>query len=143
MTKASKYDRLGVYLETQSRTFIPMTFGDIERLLDTELPPSKSLRAWWSNNPNNNVMTRQWLRAGYKTESVDIAGEKLVFRRVRPRAAQGASVDGDDGSGSGGGSAPSRRDPVFGCMKGTLALDADVDLTEPANPAWGKVYEDG
>lgn len=132
----SKYEPLGKYLSQQSRSHLPMTFGEIERILGRRLPPSKSHRAWWSNNPTNNVMTRQWLDAGYETESVDIAAEKLVFRRVGPLARGGEGgpqADREDGL----------SDPIFGCMKGTMTIPADLDLTAPADPEWGKVYEDG
>jgi hypothetical protein len=131
----SKYEPLGKYLAQQSRSHVPMTFGEIERLLGKRLPPSKSNRAWWSNNPTNNVMTRQWLDAGYETESVDIAAEKLVFRRAGPLKMGGtggleAGVEGE------------LSDPIFGCMKGTMTIPVDLDLTAPADPDWGKVYED-
>jgi hypothetical protein len=32
--------------------------------------------------------------------------------------------------------------PIFGCMKGTMTIPADLDLTAPADPDWGNVYED-
>jgi transcriptional regulator with XRE-family HTH domain len=32
--------------------------------------------------------------------------------------------------------------PLFGCMVGTLTLVPDVDYTAPADPDWGKVYDD-
>ncbi|MHB1104204.1 MAG: helix-turn-helix transcriptional regulator [Devosia sp.] len=32
--------------------------------------------------------------------------------------------------------------PAFGCMKDTLTILPGVDLTEPADPDWGKVYDD-
>ena len=33
------------------------------------LPPTaQAQRAWWSNNASNNVMTRVWLEAGFRTE---------------------------------------------------------------------------
>jgi transcriptional regulator with XRE-family HTH domain len=32
--------------------------------------------------------------------------------------------------------------PAFGCMKGTMTVPEDLDLTAPADPDWGKVYED-
>ncbi|MER8570549.1 helix-turn-helix transcriptional regulator [Mesorhizobium sp. M1338] len=37
---------------------------------------------------------------------------------------------------------PRGADPLFGCMAGTLTLLPDVDYTAPADPDWGKVYED-
>lgn len=32
--------------------------------------------------------------------------------------------------------------PIFGCMKGTMTIPDDLDLTEPVDPDWGNVYED-
>jgi transcriptional regulator with XRE-family HTH domain len=32
--------------------------------------------------------------------------------------------------------------PIFGCMKGTMTIPDDLDLTAPADPDWGKVYDD-
>jgi hypothetical protein len=34
------------------------------------------------------------------------------------------------------------RHPLFGALKGFVRIPAGVDLTEPADPDWGKVYED-
>ena len=133
----SKYQPLGKYLSQQDRSLIPMTFREIERILGKTLPPSKAHRAWWSNNSANNVMTRQWLNAGYETVSVDIAAEKLVFRRVdgNPDAVKPMSIE-DIG-------VADLHDPIFGCMKGTMIIPPDLDLTAPVDIEWGKVYEDG
>ncbi|WP_246750552.1 DUF7662 domain-containing protein [Martelella lutilitoris] len=127
----SKYDPLGIYLSHQSRELIPMSFSEIEKILGRKLPSSKKHRAWWSNNPTNNVMTDQWLRAGYETEAVDIAGEKLVFRKTRDAA-------------TGENRAPRVGEhPIFGCMKGTITIGEGVDLTEPTEFAWeGKLYNE-
>ena len=32
--------------------------------------------------------------------------------------------------------------PIFGCMKGTMIIPDDLDLTAPVDPDWGKVYGD-
>jgi hypothetical protein len=34
------------------------------------------------------------------------------------------------------------RHPLFGALKGVTLVPPGVDLTEPADPDWGKVYED-
>src|SRR5216684_1897032 len=78
----SKYAPLGDYLRKQRMSAVPMTFAQIERVIGGKLPPSQYHRAWWSNNPWNNVMTKVWLEAGFVSEQVDIDGRKLVFRRV-------------------------------------------------------------
>jgi hypothetical protein len=126
----SKYEQLGQYLSRQKRSHLSMTFGEIERIVGSNLPPSKKHRAWWSNNPTNNVMTRQWLTAGYETESVDVVAERLVFKRVID-----GNGDGDDFD--------DMQDPIFGCMKGTMTIPADLDLTAPADPEWARAYQDG
>ncbi len=82
-----KYEPLGNYLRAQKFERIPMSFAEIERILKIKLPPSKMHRAWWSNNPSNNVMTKQWLAAGYKTVDVNPEGGEIVFQRgVGPAA---------------------------------------------------------
>jgi hypothetical protein len=113
----SKYDPLGRFLKNQTRDFVPMTFSEIERLLNLPLPQSKLHRAWWSNNPTNNVMTKQWLKAGYETEQVDVEAGKLVFRRVA------APSEGTRGS-------------VFGCLKGMIKMAPGTDLTAPTGDDW-------
>src|SRR5262245_26873934 len=78
-----KYSRLGEFLRTQRGKEVPMTFAEIERVIGSKLPPnSPQYPAWWSNNPSNNVMTKVWLAAGFRTEQVDIKSRKVVFRRI-------------------------------------------------------------
>ncbi|HEY0104686.1 MAG TPA: hypothetical protein VGB91_01285 [Rhizomicrobium sp.] len=81
----TKYDRLGAYLRGHDRDLVPMTFAEIERVTGVKLPASQKHQAWWSNSTSNNVMTQVWLDAGYRTERVDVAGRRLVFRRVENR----------------------------------------------------------
>ena len=110
-----------------------MTFAEIEKVLGFRLPRSQRYPAWWSNNPTNNVMTNEWLAAGYRTEQVDIEGRKLVFRRTR---SVGKNSGGDSGPGKRGAKHP-RRHPLFGWLKGTVTVAPGTDLTEPADPDWG------
>ncbi len=135
----SKYAPLKEFLMEQGRDYVPMSFAEIEKVLDFPLPHSKRYPAWWSNNASNNTMTQEWLDAGYETESVNIGGEKLVFRRVRkkpslPSAPVASSAGDGGGEGGGGNPAPARRHPLFGCLKGTVTIPPGVDLTEPSDP---------
>ena len=128
-----KYAPLRSFLSQTLGDAIPMTFAEIEAVIGEALPASKKYPAWWSNNPSNNVMTREWLAAGFQTESVDIGGEKLVFRRMR--AAEVAAPRREAGripAGTG------RRHPAFGCLKGHLKVAPGTDLTLPADPDWGR-----
>lgn len=107
-----------------------MTFAEIERVIGAKLPPnSPQYPAWWSNNPTNNVMTKVWLAAGFRTEQVDTKARKLVFRRVESGSAEASRVK------------KSGRHPLFGALKGQVRVPLGVDLTEPADPDWGKAYE--
>src|SRR5580698_6302031 len=88
---ATKYEPLTRYLRAQSADVLRMKFSDIERVIGAKLPPSAGYnRAYWSNNPANSVLTKAWLAAGFRSEQVDLAARKLVFRRAEPsRAAAG------------------------------------------------------
>lgn len=127
----SKYTPLRTYLESCSAETVPMRFSEIEKLLGFKLPQSQAYAAWWSNNPTNNVMTKEWLAAGYKTEQVDLEGHRLVFRRTRPLSDKDRSSDREPMNSS------PRRHPLLGWLKGTVTIAPGTDLTEPADPDWG------
>ncbi|WP_186387848.1 MULTISPECIES: hypothetical protein [unclassified Stappia] len=127
-----KYDPLGAYLKTRNIEQVPMTFAEIEKLIDDRLPASaRRHRAWWSNNPSNSVITKVWLDAGYVTANVDLARERLTFRRGRPPVSSAPAAS------------PRRAGRLYGCMKGTLTVAEGADLTMPADPDWAGVYADG
>ncbi len=65
----SKYEPLRRYLEGRSTESLPMTFAEIEKGHWVQTADSQKYPAWWSNNPTNNVMTNEWLAAGYKTRA--------------------------------------------------------------------------
>ncbi len=115
-----KYEPLGEYLKKQKHAVVRMTFSEIERILQRRLPPSKMHRAWWSNNPNNNVMTKEWLSAGFETEQVDVESGKLVFRRANREMQK---------------QEPHKR-PFFGSMKGMIKFAPGFDPTEPTGVDW-------
>ena len=129
----SKYDNIERHLRQSGSAFVPMTFRQIERILGLPLPPSSRIhRAWWSNNPANNVMTKAWLKAGYRTEAVDLESEKLVFHRIakKDRGTGPSQIDTH-------GEKKPRRNPLFGCLEGVITIPDDLDLTRPADPEWG------
>src|SRR6266540_2550459 len=128
-----KYTALAAFLQAQKRDEVPMTFVQIERLIGDKLPASHRYRAWWSNNSFNSVMTKAWLDAGFRSEQVDMEGGKLVFRRVRSLTPSSENSS-KESSAKGG----SKRHTLMGWMKGTVHMWRGVDLTEPADPEWGK-----
>ena len=131
----TKYAPLGDFLRKQRGSQVPMTFAQIERVIGGKLPPSQYHRAWWSNNPWNNVMTKVWLGAGFITEQVDIEGRKLVFRRA---ATEHAAMGHFEEMPQKAGQFASGRHPLFGALKGLVRIPAGTDLTEPADPEWGE-----
>ncbi len=135
----SKYQALRAYLKDRKAEAVPMTFNEIEKVIGFKLPKSQIYPAWWSNNPTNNVMTNEWLAAGFKTEQVDVEGRKLVFRRMTRAAPLHGDrvVDVLDA----GEARRSRRHPLFGWMKGTFMIAPGTDLTAPADPDWADIAE--
>jgi hypothetical protein len=138
----SKYDPLHNYLKERRFDEVPMTFAEIERVIGSKLPESQRYPAWWSNNPSNNVMTKAWLSAGYRTERVDIAGRRLVFKRAadhrnppRSEHREPASTGSDEG---GARQEERKPHPLFGVLAGLGKTAPGVDLTEPADPTWGE-----
>ncbi len=138
-----KYSPLRDFLAKQGREFVPMSFEEIERVLGESLPASKQYPAWWSNNPSNNVMTKEWIAAGYQTESVDIAGEKLVFRKAKkpilphPSSSEAptAIVESQEKRAE-----ISSRLPFFGFMKGKMTIEPGYDITKPIDVDWEDPY---
>jgi hypothetical protein len=130
-----KYEPLGAFLRDQHAQEVALTFSQIEKITGTKLPPkAQHHRAWWSNNPSNNVMTKVWLDAGYESARVDVGARKLVFRRTGKAEAATSRPASEAKKGE--------RHPLFGALKDLTSIPPGVDLTEPADPDWGKVYDD-
>lgn len=92
----STYAKLADVLAARAGSSWKVSFSELERLIAAKLPASAfKYPAWWSNNPSNNAMTKIWLKAGWRTEQVDIPGRTVVFRRVAAEAA-GAAVGFSD-----------------------------------------------
>ena len=68
-------------------------------------------------------MTRAWRDAGFASEDVDMRNRRVSFRRVRAASPAIPSAG---------------RHPALGWMKGTLTIADGVDLTQPADPEWGR-----
>lgn len=116
----SKYEPLPQFLGSVGGTLHRMSFAEIERILGFMLPKSAyEHEAWWSNNATGHSHTRAWIKSGWRTESVDLAGRKVTFQR------SGKTPPPDD-------FAP-KKDP-WGCMAGTVTFKPDVDVTAPT--AW-------
>lgn len=144
---ASKYQPLTDFLLAHAGQELRMSFSEIERIVDAPLPArSKANRAWWSNNPNNSVLTKAWLAAGFRTEKVDMAAEMLSF--VPAEKTEGFSEMPQSSFASPKVSKAAvpghqpRRHPAFGSLKGTSIVLPGVDLTAPVlDDAWERDYD--
>lgn len=126
----SKYEPLTQFLSAQHAREVPMSFAEIERILGFRLPEKASgIRAWWSNNASNNVMTKAWLAAGYVTERVDMGSRRLVFRKSASSPVSGGTT-----------SASARSigflDRIRAELGGSVTIPAGVDITAPTGEVW-------
>lgn len=112
----SKYLALARHLAARRDSRVPMTFAEIERILGTPLPPSARRHpAWWANSGGSHIQSRGWMEAGFQSEQVDLAAERLTF--VRLNSVEPARPKGDH--------------PLYGCLAGTVTIPEGVDITEP------------
>ncbi len=118
----SKYAPLKEYLQSSRKARVPMTFGQLERLLGFRMPASsRAHRAWWANNPTGHVNSQAWHDAGFR--SAEVEAERLVFVKLN-HPDQCANPP---------------RHPIFGAARGNLWLAPGVDLAAPADPEWADV----
>lgn len=135
-----RYEPLRAFLDAQAGDRIQLTFHEIENILGAALPASKRYPAWWSNNPSNNPMTKVWLAAGFVTEQVDIAGEKLVFRRAepaRPGLEEAAQPFRTAPMGRAG-AAPQKGwlARLRADYRGSVQIEPGYDLAQPSGEVW-------
>lgn len=83
---AGKYTPLENYLRDlqANQKEVTLTFEQIERIINTRLPPSAyGYQQWWENEKEgNHVNARAWANAGWKVESVDFKRKQARFVRV-------------------------------------------------------------
>ena len=86
------------------------------------------------------MITNSWLKAGYKTEKVDMAERKLVFVKTAqypPALETGGQALRDV-------AVPIAAEAdsfslVFGALKGTVTIKSGADLTAPVEADWEAV----
>jgi hypothetical protein len=115
-----------------------MTFRQVESVIGGPLPASaRKHRPWWANDARGHAHADAWLGEGYRTEAVDMQGEKLVFVRA-PSLRHAPSVAGQGMRGMEESMAPytsegaEAQHPMIGALKGLLWIDPALDLTKPA-----------
>ncbi len=128
-----QYEPLGQFLKSRSAGETPLRFDEVEAIIGAALPPAAGRHpAWWSNNPSNNVMTKVWLDAGYRTERVDLGARSVVFRRTSasPPAPSTPPAPLSDPK------AKNVIDVLRRKLAGTVRTAPDFDLTQPTGERW-------
>jgi hypothetical protein len=121
-----KYNLLRAHLAGLSADRVAMSFAAVAAAARVKLPASAYRYVqWWENDPIHHVQAKAWIEAGYRTEQVDLAGQKLVFARTRERGVSEMKEEFAHRPSSG-------QHPLFGAMKGTFTIEPGYDLTRPA-----------
>ena len=82
MKEGTKYYPLYDHLRQSEQDELALTFSAVEALLGESLPPTaRTQRAWWSNRSQGAVQAAAWMGAGYHVEYLDLAVEKVIFRK--------------------------------------------------------------
>lgn len=82
MMPSSKYQRLYEYLRQQGQDEVTLTISAIEQLIGNRLPvTARTQRAWWSNRRKGAVQATAWVQAGYHTVDINLAEERITFRK--------------------------------------------------------------
>ena len=82
MKREGKYRPLFDYLSGNRSDEITLTLSEIEALLGDALPASaRTTRGWWSNRDRGSLQAAAWMDAGYQVKEVDLAAEKVIFRK--------------------------------------------------------------
>jgi hypothetical protein len=77
----TKSNALSDYLRSRREPFWRATFDDLEQVLGFALPKGAVEKSgWWENNVGKG-QARAWLDAGWRVESVDRPGRRVLFHR--------------------------------------------------------------
>ena len=77
----SKYQPLSAILARRGEPYWRVAFSDLEEVLGFPLPKTAhESAAWWANSAEK-AHNRAWLDAGWHVESVDRAGQAVLFHR--------------------------------------------------------------
>lgn len=83
-----RYSALADFLQSQPGRVdqIPLTFNQIEEIIDGDLPASARVhRAWWANDSVGHSHSQLWLDAGWRTTYINLSEQRITFSRIRER----------------------------------------------------------
>ena len=76
------YDPLMKYLDECGFQTVTLTYSEIEKIIDRELPVTAYKRSQgWGNNKNGHSQAASWLDVGYKTCNI-LLGQSVTFEKV-------------------------------------------------------------
>ncbi len=79
----AKYERLVRYLDqlrTDGVEEVELSFGELERILDAQLPAAaRNFRPWWSNSSQ---APKPWQIAGFRSRAVHLGKQTVMFHRL-------------------------------------------------------------
>lgn len=136
-------------MERKSQETSTMSFSELSARAAALPNSAYKHRAWWANHG-----LKPWLKAGLRTEAVDMERRVVTFRRFPPSTPQFTKDDvsqdvptdfhenvrrfrfraePDD---------QDRPHPLIGVLRGKIRMADDLDLTAPTDPDWGRVYDE-
>ena len=122
-----KYHGLKAFLSAQKQPRLRLTFDEVAKRAGVRLPASAFEHpAWWANEGKSHVQAKAWLEAGYKTENLDLAAQRVEFVRIGPERG-GVREMPNEYPGS-----LVKKHPMAGALKGTFTITPGWDLTRPA-----------
>ena len=77
-----KYQQLKVFFEKSTKSSITLTFKDIEKIIESTLPPSSSTKRFWYRNGKKICICHAWESEGYKTKKLNLEKKKITLYRV-------------------------------------------------------------
>jgi CBS domain-containing protein len=86
--QGGKYAQLIEFLLEQpgEETHVELPFTRIEKMIDSNLPPSaRNHRAWWANDSVGHSHSQQWLEAGWRRTYLNMSEERVTFARIQER----------------------------------------------------------